>query len=68
MCVDNIRDVSEADLKIDVGVFDDVHKSLSHHQEYVNLLLQIKDNMVYAYNMYECVLKCHKCIIKSISG
>ena len=65
VCVDNIGDVSEADLKIDVGVFDDVHKSLSHHQKYVNLFLQIKGNMVYACNMYECVIKCNKCIIKA---
>ena len=36
--IHNIRDVSEADLKIDVGVFYDVHKALSHHQQYVNFV------------------------------
>ena len=63
--IHNIRDVSEADLKIDVGVFDDVHKALSHHQQYVNLFLQIKYNMVHTCNMYECASKCNKYIIKT---
>lgn len=49
--IHNVRDDSETDLKIDVGVFDDVHKALSHHQQYVHLFLQIKYNMVHTCNM-----------------